>query len=133
VSVKHEVDEDWQTFILREQAIRTVAWTFCADCLATLTCNKPPSFSIFEMTGDLPCDPRLWEADVDSLSELGRKSGQDTSYSLKDLMSHWLNADWHTPIDSIEFPVFYLHIMLCGMLSVHTNFTVSAETWIHLC
>jgi hypothetical protein len=122
VSVRHELNEDWQTFIRREQVIRIVAWTFCADCLATLTCNKPPSFSIFEMSGDLPCDLRVWEADPDSILELGRKSERDTSYSLKDLMSHWLNDDWHTPIDRIKFPVFYLHIMLCGMSPVHNNF-----------
>jgi hypothetical protein len=122
VSVRHGLNEDWQTFIRREQVVRIVAWTFCADCLATLTCNKPPSFSIFEMSGDLPCDPRVWETDPDSILELGRKSEQDSSCSLKDLMSHWLNDDWHTPIDRIKFPVFYLHIMLCGMSLVHVKF-----------
>jgi hypothetical protein len=121
VSVRHDLNEDWQTFVHREQVARVVAWTFCADCLATLTCNKPPSFSIFEMSGHLPCDPRVWEADPNSILELGRKSEQDTSYSLKDLMSHWLNDDWHTPINRIKFPVFYLHIMLCGMSLVHIN------------
>jgi hypothetical protein len=121
VSVRHGLNEHWQTFIRREQIIRIVAWTFCADCLATLTCNKPPSFSIFEMSGDLPCDPRVWEADPDSILELGRKSEQDMSYSLKDLMSHWINDDWHTPIDRIKFPVFYLHIMLCGMSLDHID------------
>lgn len=59
VNVRHESSENWHTFIHREQMIRIVAWTFCADCLATLTCNKPPSFSIPEMCGDLPCDPKV--------------------------------------------------------------------------
>jgi hypothetical protein len=125
VNVRHGLDEDWQTSIWREQTIRIVAWTFCADCLATLTCNKPPSFSILEMSGDLPCDPRVWETDLNSFSEIARKSEQVTSYSLKDLMSHWLNDDWHTPIDSIKFPVFYLHIMLCGISPIQITLNLA--------
>jgi hypothetical protein len=131
VSVRHQQCEDWHTFIRGEQMIRIVAWTYCADCLATLTCNKPPSFSIFEMSGDLPCDPRVWEADVESFPELTRKSEQDTSCSLKDLMSRWLNTDRHTPIDSIKFPVFHLHIMLCGTSPVNTNIFLLAKTGGH--
>jgi hypothetical protein len=114
VNVRHEPSEDWHAFIRREQMIRIVAWTLCADCLATLTCNKPPSFSIPEMRGDLPCDPKVWETDEASFSELSKGSRQIVSRNLRDLMSRWLNNDWSTSIDSLGLPLFCLHIMLCG-------------------
>lgn len=118
VNAQHESSsDDWQAFIHREQMIRVVAWTFCSDCLATLTCNKPPSFSIPEMCGDLPCDPKVWEAaDAAAFGQLWKCSRRQSavSFNLRDLMSHWLNDDWRTSIDSLELPVFHLHIMLCG-------------------
>jgi hypothetical protein len=127
--VRHGQLEDWQTFVEHEKMIRIVAWTFCADCLATLTCNKPPSFSIPEMIGDLPCDPKVWEADEDSFSELSKGSKQIVSHNLRDLVSSWLNNDWGIFIDSLGLPVFSLHIMLCGMLILGYPFVPSSLTW----
>lgn len=118
VNVRHESSENWHTFIHREQMIRIVAWTFCADCLATLTCNKPPSFSIPEVCGDLPCDPKVWETtDAASFPEMWESSRQSVSYNLRDLMFLWLNNELHTSIDHSRLPVFCLHIMLCGTSS----------------
>jgi hypothetical protein len=121
VNVRHEASEDWQTFIQREQITRVVAWTFCADCLATLTCNKPPSFSIPEMLGDLPCDPKVWETDAASFPGSWARSKRTSSHNLRDLMSRWLNDDCGTSIDGLELPVFCLHIMLCGTSSLQVS------------
>jgi hypothetical protein len=118
VNVRHESSEDWQTFIRHEQMIRIAAWTFCADCLATLIYNKPPSFGLTEMCGDLPCDPKVWETDAASFPEFWACFRQSVSFNLRDLMSHWLNNDVPTSIDSLQLPVFCLHIMLCGMSSL---------------
>ncbi|KAK8047949.1 hypothetical protein PG996_016013 [Apiospora saccharicola] len=43
VGYRHDTSgcEDWHLFIQREQGIRLVSWTFCVDCLATLSCNNP--------------------------------------------------------------------------------------------
>jgi hypothetical protein len=124
VNVRHESSEDWQTFIRHEQMIRIAAWTFCADCLATLTCNKTPSFSIMEMRGDLPCDPNKWEADAASLLDFWSCSRRSVSFNLKDLMSHWLNNDLLTSMDTSRLPVFCLHIMLCGTSILRHLFNV---------
>jgi hypothetical protein len=130
VNVRHEASEDWQTFIRHEQMIRIVAWTFCADCLATLTCNKPPSFAtITEMRGDLPCDPKVWEADAASFPEFWACSRQSASFNLKDLMSRWLNNDLLTSIDHSRLPVFCLHIMLCGTSLSGRLFVYSSLTF----
>lgn len=117
VSVRHEALENWRTFIQREQMIRVVAWTFCADCLATVSCNKPPGFSIPEMRGDLPCSPSMWEADEAPFSEAEVLHTGAVPNRLVDLMSRWLNNDWPTLIERLELPVFHLHVMLCGMLN----------------
>lgn len=114
VSIRHGPIEDWQTFIRYEQIVRIVAWTFCADCLATLTCNKPPSFSITEMCGGLPCASGMWEADLASFPEFWTCPGQSPHFDLRSLMSQWLNPDSITSIGSLGLPVFCLHIMLCG-------------------
>lgn len=117
VEFQHEPFEDREAFIYREQVVRLVAWTFCADCLATLSCNKPPGFSILEMRGDLPCDAKVWDADVVSFSRLREGSIRSTQLSLTDLMSRWLTDDWQTPIERLDLPVFHLHVMLCGKSS----------------
>lgn len=119
INARHELSEDWQTFIRREQMIRITAWTFCADCLATLTCNKPPGFSIMEMRGDLPCEAKIWESDIASFPEPQSEPKHSLTFNLRDLMAHWLNNDWPVPINTIAFPVFYLHIMLCGTSLLH--------------
>ncbi|KAF2717113.1 hypothetical protein K431DRAFT_341588 [Polychaeton citri CBS 116435] len=134
VTIQHEPSEGWQVFVYREQIIRLVAWTFCADCLATLSCNKPPGFSILEMRGDLPCDPKIWDTDAVSFPGLRESFRQSTPPCLADLMSHWLNDGWQTPIDCMRLPVFHLHIMLCAFqqtifnLHITMNFTQQSST-----
>lgn len=118
IGCKHELCEDWQLFLHREHIVRLVAWTFCADCLATLTCNNPPIFSMLEMSGDLPCDPVLWDTDSVLAFELMRSSRQGTSQCLKDLMSNLLN-DGLVDGNLDDLPLFHLHIMLCGELPAH--------------
>lgn len=114
VSVQHQPSEDWKTFIHREQRIRLVAWTFCADCLATLSCNKPPGFSLLEMRGDLPCDSKVWDADEKSFPRLRERNKRLNHETLSELMSRCLNGDWEEHIGSIALPVFHVHVMLCG-------------------
>jgi len=114
VGIRHGPTEDFQTFIRHEQIVRIVAWTFCADCLATLTCNKPPSFSNPEMCGGLPCASHMWEADEAAFPKFLAYHRQSGYFDLRGLMSQWLNDDPITSIDSLGLPVFCLHIMLCG-------------------
>lgn len=114
VSVQHQPSEDWKTFIRREQRIRLVAWTFCADCLATLSCNKPPGFSILEMRGNLPCDSKVWDVDETSFLRLRVHTRRHTHTTLSGLMSRCLNGDWEEHTGSLELPIFHVHVMLCG-------------------
>jgi hypothetical protein len=114
VDVRHGPSEDWETFVRHEQKIRLVAWAFCADCLATLSCNKPPGFSILEMRGELPCDPKVWDSDATAFSAFHECSRQATPLSLTGLMSLCLNEDCRKPTESLRLPIFHLHVMLCG-------------------
>ena len=114
VDVQHGPSQDWQTFINHEQRIRLVAWAFCADCLATLSCNKPPGFSILEMRGQLPCDSKVWDADATAFSRLRECSNQVVPRSLKELMSLCSNDGWQELSISLRLPLFHLHVMLCG-------------------
>ena len=114
VDIRHGPSQDWETFIHHEQRIRLVAWAFCADCLATLSCNKPPGFSVLEMRGDLPCDSKVWDADASAFPELRECSRQATPISLTALMSLCLKEDWREPNGSLRLPIFHLHVMLCG-------------------
>ena len=114
MDVRHGSSQDWQTFINHEQRIRLVAWAFCADCLATLSCNKPPGFSILEMRGELPCDSKVWDADATAFPRLRECSGQARPRSLAELMSLCSNDCWREPSVSLKLPLFHLHVMLCG-------------------
>jgi hypothetical protein len=116
VNIKHGPSQDWETFIQHEQRIRLVAWTFCADCLATLSCNKPPGFSMLEMCGELPCDSKIWDADAIAFPRLWECSRPTTSLSLTVLVSLCLNDDWPEPVASLRLPLFHLHVMLCGKM-----------------
>ena len=114
IDCRHDPSEDWQHFVHREHIIRLVAWTFCTDCLATLSCNNPPIFSLLEMSGDLPCNPALWDIDSAVAFELMRSSIQDTTHCLKDLMSRLLDDHRVLRSDWENLPLFHLHIILCG-------------------
>jgi hypothetical protein len=118
-TVQHEPFEDWLVFVHREQIIRLVAWTFCADCLATLSCNKPPGFTVLEMRGSLPCGPKLWDADATFFPLLQDHPNESAPLCLADLMSHWLNGDLDTSVNASGLPIFHLHVMLCGKSSPH--------------
>lgn len=117
VDVQHAPSQDWETFIHHEQRIRLVAWAFCADCLATLSCNKPPGFSILEMCGELPCDSKVWDADATAFHRLRECSRQANPRSLAELMSLCSNDGWREPSINLKLPLFHLHVMLCGKSS----------------
>ncbi|KAI0409645.1 hypothetical protein F4802DRAFT_604323 [Xylaria palmicola] len=117
----HSPLEDWQLFAQRETIVRLVAWTFGAECLVTLACNNPPILSITEMTGDLPCDPALWDADSATTFDLLKPSRQSISYCLRDLMSSFLDDDWREDSKWESFPIFHLHIMLCAFQQIIFN------------
>ncbi|KAK8017361.1 hypothetical protein PG993_013687 [Apiospora rasikravindrae] len=117
-SSSSEGTEDWKLFVQREQIIRLVSWTYCVDCLATLSCNNPPIFSMLEISGDLPCDPALWDADSASTFEVIRRAsseGYGTSQSLNVLMPRLLDSEtWEDKNEWDDLPLFHLHIMMCG-------------------
>lgn len=118
VGLRHDPGEDWSVFIDREQIIRIVAWTYCADCLATLSCNKPPGFSLLEMRGELPCDSNVWEADAVSFAEC-REYSRRTSHSLIYLVFELLKGDSNKDIEKSGLPVFHLQVLLCGQSHVY--------------
>ncbi|PKS06213.1 hypothetical protein jhhlp_006959 [Lomentospora prolificans] len=125
IGCRHTPSEDWHLFVQREHIIRLVSWAFCADCLATLSCNNPPNFSLQEMSGDLPCDPELWDTDSALAFRLLRSSWQSSSNCLKDLMSRLLDDDWRVDSDCDNLPLFHLHVMLCALQPIIFNLHVT--------
>ncbi|KAK7910691.1 hypothetical protein PG985_013172 [Apiospora marii] len=149
VGCRHDAsgDEDWKLFIQREQVIRLVSWTFCVDCLGTLSCNNPPIFSMMEMAGDLPCDPAVWDADSEKAFELLRTSPtrHEISQSLKVLMPRFLDSDARENSEWDNLSLFHLHIIMCALQPIIFNLHVAVclpqqssrllqamETWRHL-
>ncbi|KAK8066858.1 hypothetical protein PG997_013605 [Apiospora hydei] len=115
---------NWKLFIRREQVIRLVSWTYCVDCLATLSCNNPPILSLMEISGDLPCDPALWDADSDSTFEAARRFSSQrygVSQPLNILLPRLLDSDAPGDGEWDHLPLFHLHIIMCDTKRV--NFT----------
>lgn len=119
----HQPHESWEVFIQRERIIRLASWTFCTDCIATLSFNNPPIFSMLEMSGHLACDAALWDADSALAFERLQSSQyrQDPAPSLKHLMSSFINANQESSVnpDLENLPRFHLHIALCGKSPTH--------------
>jgi hypothetical protein len=111
---KHDPSEDWQLFLRKEKVIRLVSWAFCADSLATLSYDNPPLFSVFEMTGDLPCDPALWDIESESDFRHANTIRRRSSHSLKNLMSSFLDDTSQLRIDHDSLPLSHLHVLVCG-------------------
>ncbi|KAK8101855.1 C2H2 transcription factor [Apiospora kogelbergensis] len=116
IGCRHDPSEDWHSFIRREQVVRLVTWAFCVDCLATLACNNPPIFSLLEMSGDLPCDPKIWDADSESAFELvvSSQKWRGKTYCLKTLMSWFLDDQARGQEEWENLTLFHLHIIMCA-------------------
>ncbi|KEY72111.1 hypothetical protein S7711_00125 [Stachybotrys chartarum IBT 7711] len=125
VGCRHDPSEEWQLFLQREQIIRLVSWAYCADCLATMSCNNPPVFSMLEISGDLPCDTILWEADSPSSFALLRLSQPGTSHCLKGLMQKLLDGEFQVDDGCVNVPLFHLHVMLCAFQHIIFNLQTS--------
>lgn len=148
IGMRHNVQEEWDTFVEREQIIRLVAWTFSTDCLATLSYNKPPGFSLLEMCGDLPCDSATWDADVSEQRDGSWRLDHqdDRSRCVRDLMRELLAGKLEAKDRGRRLPLFHLHIALCALqhviYNVHVSMSLSSlsagsllqviETWHHL-
>lgn len=112
ISCRHVSSEDWQAFVYREQIVRVVAWTYCADCLATLCFSTPPSFTIAEMTGDVPCDSDLWDSDRMILSEKCCLTYKSTS--LAELVATLLDATQQRRETLQDITVSQVQMTICG-------------------
>ncbi|RSL51256.1 hypothetical protein CEP53_008509 [Fusarium sp. AF-6] len=60
---------DWQMFIFDELRLRynplgLTTWTFFTDSIFATCFNKCPEITVSEMTGDLPCEESLFEAET---------------------------------------------------------------------
>lgn len=138
VEVQHKAQEDWQSFIYREQTIRLVSWTFCADCLATLSYNKPPGFSLLEMRGALPCDSALWEANAmtppDISGHLNR--GDAPVWCVRDLVGALMAGRLQESENQNELPPLHLQIALCALqqiiYSMQTSMSLNAVSAVSL-
>ncbi|KAK4496026.1 hypothetical protein PRZ48_013295 [Zasmidium cellare] len=130
IGCRHDPTEDWELFLHREQIIRLVAWTYCGDCLATLVSNKPPGFSLPEMSGDLPCEPSTWEVDTALRFESSQHRSKPTHHTLAELVASLLN---HRQIDDLKsVPTFHLHVVLCAfqqhIYNLHVTMTLVEQS-----
>lgn len=112
---------DWHTFVYRESCVRLVTWVFFTDGLLALFCNSPPTTTVSEMSGDLPCRAELWHADGSESFEAERSHGESAAHSLcmKDLMADLLDDEWNeatTPVYE-RLSVFHLYAAIGGAYS----------------
>ncbi|TLS28030.1 hypothetical protein PpBr36_02020, partial [Pyricularia pennisetigena] len=113
----------------REQVIRLATWAFAVDGLATLCCNNPPVFSMPEMSGSLPCNPALWDADSGHAFGLLRREYGAGSLSLKGVMSRLLHgASKNHDCEMESLIPFELHIVICGKLPPVINLSCGPPT-----
>ncbi|KAM0441236.1 hypothetical protein ACHAPT_000543 [Fusarium lateritium] len=100
VGFRHDVppsEATWTQFIQRETRIRLVTWAFINDTLITLFCSHPPSMTVKDMTGNLPCPNELWDATSQSAFEaLQRGIQTDASSPLcfSDAVSALASEEW---------------------------------------
>jgi hypothetical protein len=114
LAVRHLPDEDWRSFLQREQISRVVAWTYCVDCLATLLCNVAPISSLMEMTGDMPCEDSVWDVEPpDDLASPGPPHGF-SSRCLKDLLTSFLDGKVLADVNVSDLSLFNLQLVMIG-------------------
>ncbi|KAK6855595.1 hypothetical protein PG995_007746 [Apiospora arundinis] len=127
IGSRHEPSEDWHSFVRQEEVVRLVTWAFCVDCLATLSCNNPPIFSLLEMSGDLPCNPALWDADSESafLSLRSSEELRGDTDCLKSLMPKFMDDGPRENNGWEHLPLFHLHIIMCAFQPIIFNLHVT--------
>lgn len=100
VGFKHDVPPSkatWSQFIEHETRIRLVTWAFINDSLLTLFCSHPPSITVKEMFGSLPCPNELWEATSQTAFEElqgGIQTNPTSPSSFSDAVSTLLSEEW---------------------------------------
>ncbi|RSL47698.1 hypothetical protein CEP53_009833 [Fusarium sp. AF-6] len=133
VGFKHDMSPSkatWPQFVEHETRIRLVTWAFINDSLLTLFCSHPPSITVKEMCGSLPCPKELWEATSQSaFEELQRGMSNYPSFpsSFSHATSILLGEEW-TDSTAASFqqqgPSNLHHIML-GFQSLIFNHRTS--------
>ncbi|EEU48208.1 uncharacterized protein NECHADRAFT_75560 [Fusarium vanettenii 77-13-4] len=133
VGFSHDVPPSkatWSRFIEHETRIRLVTWAFINDSLLTLFCSHPPSITVKEMCGSLPCRNELWEAvsqDAFEEAQRGMQADSSSPSSFSHAISLLLSEEW---TDSIAASFHQLgppnlhHIML-GFQSLIFNHRTS--------
>lgn len=91
-----ELEQDWHMFVYKESCVRLVHWVFINDAWFTLFSNHPPAMTILEMSSNLPCADRPWNADS-SAKFYSLRSQEEFNSSLpclKSLISGLLADGW---------------------------------------
>ncbi|KAI8689152.1 hypothetical protein NCS55_00171400 [Fusarium keratoplasticum] len=100
VGFRHDVPPSkatWAQFIEHETRIRLVTWAFINDSLLTLFCSHPPSITVKEMCGSLPCPNELWEATSQTAFEElqgGIQTNPASPSSFSNAVSALLSEEW---------------------------------------
>ncbi|KAM6537844.1 hypothetical protein FALCPG4_003747 [Fusarium falciforme] len=100
VGFRHDVPPSkatWAQFIEHETRIRLVTWAFINDSLLTLFCSHPPSITVKEMCGSLPCPNELWEATSQTAFEelqSGIQTNPASPSSFSNAVSALLSEEW---------------------------------------
>ncbi|KAI8719702.1 Zn(2)-C6 fungal-type domain-containing protein [Fusarium sp. LHS14.1] len=133
IGFSHDVppsETTWSQFIERETRIRLVTWAFINDSLLTLFCSHPPSITVKEMCGSLPCRNELWEAtSQNEFEEIQR--GMQTNTSSPSSFSHaislLLSEDWSDSIAASfqQLGSPNLHHIMLGFQSLIFNHRIS--------
>lgn len=106
-------EHTWHDFVYQESQVRLVTFSTFNDGLLALFCNSPPTTTISEMLGHLPCRDELWAAHSPEIFVAAqRKARQDLpSPCMKDLITGLLEDPWDDATLSIyrDLNVFQLY------------------------
>lgn len=122
----------WRVFAYNESCTRLALWAVFTDGLLALFCNRPPTTSMAEMVGDLPCSDALWDAaspeahtaaceqqrqeEQQQLQQLQQQTQQpqNTRLSMKSVMTALMSDDDNQYAVCADLTVFHLYAVVGG-------------------
>lgn len=114
---------DWESFAHTEAHVR-LAMSLHNNCALLATfCNHPPAVAVREMTGSLPCDNDLWEAESQSAFQERQRQlpSQQPPLSFSEAINKFLNGEVAETMGSSlrDLSIHQLFVIIVGKWSLH--------------
>lgn len=112
-------EASWHAFVYRESCVRLITFVCFNDSFLALFCNSPPTTTVLEMVGDLPCPDELWEADCAEAfnAEQDKRGNIPPLPCMKDILTFLLRDGWDDADPAVvhNLNVFHLYAAIGGV------------------